>query len=302
MKKLFIQLLFFSIIYTLSSCSHKSASSDEQMPVVSVKAEQIASGTIENEISFNGSTVYLKKTQVLSPISGYVVGTNIRFGQVVQKGIPLFELKTRESKALESVNDSAGISGTVKINAGSDGFISELNVNETGVYVTEGSTLCTIVNNNDLLIRLNVPYEYVSLLSREKTCRIMLADQTVISGSVFRILPSVDESNQTQTILIKPGTSKLIPENLNLLIFFIKEKHDDAMLVSKSSLMTNETQSEFWVMKINTGDTAVKIPVKKGIENDSIAEVISSELKVNDLIISDGAYGLPDSTIVSIVK
>jgi hypothetical protein len=55
-------------------------------------------------------------------------------------------------------------------------------------------------------------------------------------------------------------------------------------------------------MKINTGDTAVKIPVKKGIENDSIAEVISSELKVNDLIISDGAYGLPDSTIVSIVK
>ena len=74
------------------------------------------------------------------------------------------------------------------------------------------------------------------------------------------------------------------------------------MLVSKSSLMTDETQSEFWVMKINAGDTAVKIPVTKGIENDSIAEIISSGLKVNDLIISEGAYGLPDSTIVSIVK
>lgn len=302
MKKLLIQLFVFSIIYTLFSCKPKSTSADEQMPVVSVKAEPIVSGTIENEISFNGSTVYLKKTQVLSPISGYVVGTNIRFGQEVQKGMVLFELKTRESKALESSNDTSGMSGIIKIRAGSDGFISELNINESGVYVAEGSILCNVVNNIDLMVRLNVPYEYVSILSREKKCKIRLADNTVISGSVFRILPSVDESNQTQTVLIKPENARLIPENLNLLIFFIKEKHDKAMLVSKSSLMTNETQSEFWVMKINAGDTAVKIPVTKGIENDSIAEIISSDLKINDLIISEGAYGLPDSTIVSIVK
>ena len=302
MKRLLIQLFVFSIIYTLSSCRPRSTSVEEQIPVVSVKAEPIISGTIENEISFNGSTVYLKKNQVLSPISGYVVSTTVRFGQEVQKGMVLFELKTRESKALESVNDTSEISGTVKIHAGSDGFISELNINESGVYVAEGNILCNIVNNIDLMVRLNVPYEYISILSREKKCKIRLADNTVISGTVFRILPSVDESNQTQTVLIKPETTRLIPENLNLLIFFIKEKHDKAMLVSKSSLMTNETQSEFWVMKINAGNTAVKIPVVKGLENDSIGEINSPDLKVNDLIICEGAYGLPDSTIVSIVK
>jgi len=302
MNKLLLQLLVFSIAYSLPSCKTRSTSADERMPVVSVKAEQIVSGTIENEISFNGSTVYLKKTQVLSPISGYVVGTRIRFGQEVQKGMVLFELKTRESKALESANDTSGMSGTIKIRAGSDGFISELNINESGVYVAEGSILCNVADNMDLMVRLNVPYEYISILSREKKCRIRLVDNTIIPGSVFRILPSVDEANQTQTVLIKPETSRLIPENLNLLVFLIKEKHDMTMLVSKSSLMTDETQSEFWVMKIDSGDTAVKIPVAKGIENDSIAEIISSDLKVNDLIISEGAYGLPDSTIVSIVK
>lgn len=302
MKRLLIQLFVFSIIYTLSSCGPNSAPADEQMPVVSVKAEPVISGAIESEISFNGSTVYLKKSQVLSPISGYVVRTNIRFGQEVQKGMLLFELKTRESKALESANDTSVISGTVKIHAGSDGFISELNINESGVYVAEGSIMCSIVNNTDLMVRLNVPYEYVSIPGREKKCKIRLADNTVISGSVFRMMPSVDESNQTQTVLIKPETARLIPENLNLIVFFIKEKHEKAMLVSKSSLMTNETQSEFWVMKINAGDTAVKIPVTKGIENDSMAEIISPDLKVNDLIIREGAYGLPDSTIVSIAK
>lgn len=302
MKRLLIQLLVISIIPVFSSCRNGSNSEDEQMPVVSVKAEPIVIGTIENLISFNGSTVYLKKTQVLSPISGYVVGTNIRFGQEVNKGMVLFDLKTRESKALESANDTTATSGIIKIRAGSDGFISELNVNEPGVYVAEGSILCNVVNNIDLMVRLNVPYEYVSILSREKKCKIRLADNTVISGSVFRVLPSVDESNQTQTVLIKPETARLIPENLNLLIFFKNESHENAMLVSKSSLMTNETQSEFWVMKISGGDTAVRIPVTKGLENDSIAEIISSALKVNDLIISEGAYGLPDTTIVSIVK
>jgi len=67
-------------------------------------------------------------------------------------------------------------------------------------------------------------------------------------------------------------------------------------------LMTNETQSEFWIMRIDASDMAVKIPVKKGIENDSIVEIISPQLNGKDLIISEGAYGLPDSTVITIIK
>ena len=302
MKKSFILIFAFGIIYNLSSCRNNSTSEGEQMPVVSVRAEPLISGKIENEISFNGSTVYLKKTQVISPISGYVVSTNVRYGQEVRKDMVLFELKTREAKALESGNDTSGISGKVQVRAGSDGFISELNINEPGLYVSEGSIMCNIINNRDLIVRVNVPYEYISVLSSQKNCKIRLADNTFIPGSVYRILPTVDEANQTQGVLIKPQTERLLPENLNLITIFIKEKNDKALLVSKSSLMANETQSEFWVMKIEAGNTAVKIPVIKGLENDSIAEIISSDLRVNDLIISRGAYGLPDSTIVSIEK
>ena len=302
MKRLLIQLIVIGIIYTFYSCRNGSAPSEEQIPVVSVKAEPIAGGTIENEISFNGSTVYLKKNQVLSPVAGYVVSTNVRYGQEVRKNMVLFELKTREAKALESLNDTAGMSATLKIRSGSDGFISELNINDPGVFVPEGSLLCNIINNRDLMIRLNVPYEYVSLVGREKNCRVKLVDNSVIPGSVFRILPSVDEANQTQSVLIKPETSRLLPENLNLIISFTSERHDKALLVSRSSLMTDETQSEFWVMKINADSMAVRVPVEKGLVNDSLAEIISPALQVNDMVISVGAYGLPDSTAVSIVK
>ena len=286
----------------LSSCKTRSTAGEEQLPAVSVKVTPMIQGDIENEICFNGSTTYLQKNLVISPIAGYIVKVNVRFGQEVNKGEVLFEVQTRESKALESDDRTSGDFGAVKIAAASSGFINDLNISETGGYVAEGGSLCTIVNNNDLMVKVNVPFEYNYILTRGRICKIRLADNTYISGSVFRILPVMDEINQTQTVLIKPETGRQLPENLNLLITFISETHRQAFLVSKSSLMTNETQSEFWIMKFDTGNLAVKIPVKKGIENDTVAEIISSVLKINDLIISEGAYGLPDSTAIRLAK
>ncbi|TRZ49681.1 MAG: RND transporter, partial [Dehalococcoidia bacterium] len=40
----------------------------------------------------------------------------------------------------------------------------------------------------------------------------------------------------------------------------------------------------------------------KGIENDTIVEISSPALKIDDLLIIEGAYGLMDSTIVKVEK
>jgi len=286
----------------ISSCRSKVVSGEDQMPIASVKVEPLIKGNIENELSFNGTTVYLRKNLVVSPISGYVTRVNVKFGDEVRKNEVLLEVQTRERKALESTNDSAGNFGIIKVFATSEGFINDLAVNEPGAFVSEGGTLCNIVDINDLTVRVNVPYEYNSILNRGQRVRIYLTDKSNISGSVIRILPVVDESNQTQTVLIKPETNRQLPENLNVLIKFPYEMHRQVFLVSKSSLMANETQSEFWIMRVDPDNRAVKIPVIRGIENDSIIEIISPGLNTNDMIISEGAYGLPDSTEITIVK
>lgn len=72
------------------------------------------------------------------------------------------------------------------------------------------------------------------------------------------------------------------------------------LLIDKEALVSNENQSEFWLMKILDDTLAIKVPVKKGIENDSLVEISSSYLEINDLIINRGAYGLEDSTVISI--
>jgi hypothetical protein len=284
------------------SCENNQQNEKSQLPGVSVKTTQIIKGEIENTVNLNGKAVFLKKNTIISPISGYIVKIYIKFGDNVRKNDVLFEIQTKENKALENIESNAENLGIVKVSASSGGTVNELNINDNGAYVMEGGLLCSIVENKDLLIQVNVPFEYNELLKTGGKCKINLSDKTYFEGVVYQILPSVSETDQTQNILIKPITNRLIPENLNLEVEFVSTKHANSLLVSKQAVMTDEIQKKFWLMKIVNDSLAVKIPITKGIENENLVEIVSDILFENDLVISEGAYGLPDSTIVNIEK
>jgi hypothetical protein len=286
----------------LYSCRNQPTAETEQTPVVSVKTTAVKTGDIESSLILNGKTTYLRKNTIVSPISGYVGKMNIRFGDKVKKDDVLFEIQTRESKALENSGTLEPNAGIIKVTASSDGIVDELNISGTGFFISEGGTLCTISEYRDLMVLVNVPYEYNNIVKTGALCRITLSDNTEFNGSVYRIMPTMNESSQTQNVYIKPSTGRELPENLNLRVTFITEKHSGSLLVPKVSVMANETQTEFWIMKVTGDSLAVRIPVHLGISNDSIVEILSSGLKPDDLTISDGAYGLSDSTRVKIVN
>jgi uncharacterized NAD(P)/FAD-binding protein YdhS len=68
----------------------------------------------------------------------------------------------------------------------------------------------------------------------------------------------------------------------------------------KAAVLSDETQSEFWVMKMISDSTAVKVPVKKGIETGDRIEILSPTFNPADKIIITGNYGLPDTAKVKI--
>lgn len=302
MKRTIILFISACLLQSLYSCKGRTQETQDKMPVVTVKVSPLTKGDIGNEVSFNGTSVYLMRNAVVSPIAGYITKVDVRYGDEVRKGRPLFEIQTKERKALQGGNEQNADFGTVIVNAPAEGFIDDLTVSEPGIYVAEGSQLCSVLNNRDLMIKVNVPFEYHSYVRAGEKCRIYLSDNSVIDGTVSRILPLVDEASQTQTALIKPETGRSLPEKLNMIVKFTGEKHLQTYLVSKSSLMTDETQSQFWVMRVESGNRAIKVPVDRGIENDSIVEISSPALNVADRIITDGAYGLPDSSVIETAK
>ncbi len=295
MRKILFTLCITAFI--LSSCTKKEATVQEQTPVVSVKTSAVSFGKIDSKLTFNGKTVYLKKNLVVSPISGYVRKISVKFGDYVKKGDLLFEIQTKENKALESSN--TGNAGLIKVYAPSHGVINVLNITENGAYILEGASLCTVAENNDVLVQLNLPFEFNSLVKTGANCTLVLGDSK-FSGTIYQILPTVDDANQTQQILIKPHYSKPLPENLNLEVEIVKASHNRTCLVPRNAVMTNETQTEFWVMKIVNNKLAIKVPVKKGIENDDMVEILNSGLSSTDLVVSEGGYGLNDSTKIAV--
>jgi hypothetical protein len=76
----------------------------------------------------------------------------------------------------------------------------------------------------------------------------------------------------------------------------------NAIALPKSAVITNETESEFWVMKLLNDSMAVKLDIKKGIQTDSLVQVLDPVLSLNDRFITEGAYGLPDTVKIVIKK
>lgn len=290
------------------SCKSKKNDAEQNTadPKVSVKTTSILSGSIDDLISLNGKTVFLKKNAVISSIPGYLKKVYVQYGDRVHKNDLLFAVQTKENKALENAGLNQELSssgnGIIRILAPSDGIISELNINASGMYVAEGSQLCTIVENREVMIQVNVPYEYNQWIKINKACKIVLPDNTFLEGNIYKIMPVINETSQTQNVLIKVRSNRQVPENLNVIVNFVKLSHINALLVPKAALLTNEVQQEFWVMKILHDSIAIKVPVIKGFENIRMVEIISKNIAVNDPVIIEGAYGLPDSTIVKVVK
>jgi len=297
-----ISILFSIVIMSilLSSCAKKEEKDDAQTPVVTVKTAPVKFGTIDNKLSFNGKTIYLKKNLVVSPISGYIRKISVKFGDKVRKGELLFEIQTKENKALEST--ASGTMGIINVTSPSNGVISSLSITASGAYAVEGGALCTVSESNDVMVQLNLPFEFNSLVQTGTNCTLVVDEDTKFEGTVYQILPMVDEANQTQQILIKPHTNKQLPENLNLAVELLKARHSGGCLIPRTAIMTNETQTDFWVMKVVNNKLAIKVPIKKGIENDNTVEALSSGLANNDKVIIEGGYGLNDSTIVKVIK
>ena len=73
-----------------------------------------------------------------------------------------------------------------------------------------------------------------------------------------------------------------------------------AQSLPRSALLTDETETNFWVMKLIDSSTAVKVPVKKGIESGDRVEIDSPIFDPDDKILVTGNYGLPDTAKVKV--
>lgn len=292
----------------LAACTGHKEPADEggPKPRSAVQVTTVHYGTISDNLELQGTTVYQRHDVVLASIPAYITSINCYLGKRVSKGDVLYVLMSKERKALgrdaQLIDNSLSDFGIVKLRASAPGVISTFDKQQAGDYVLEGTQLCTVGESGSLAIQVNTPYDVVSYTSPGKNCQLRLPDGSVHNAVFTTPLTSVNVPAQTQAILARPLESLFLPESLVVKVLIRKGDATRKQMLPNACVQSDEMLKNFWVMKLINDSTAIKVNVTIGNKNDTSIEILRPQFNTSDQIILNGAYGLPDTALITIAK
>lgn len=304
-------LLLACIAVLLTSCGHGTQgddSGDDDKAVnaqVAVTVTSVSDSSMVDYTTLNAQSSFQQKNYIKSNTNGYIQKVNTQIGHYVNKGEIVFTVKTKEAQSIgNSINvldTTFKFSGVNRITAPEHGYITQLN-HQVGDYVQDGEQLAVISDRGSFAFIMQLPYEMENTVKLNQDVQLTLPDGEKIDGRIASFMPTVDTAAQTQGVVIKINGDKQIPENLVAKARVIRTSKQNTASLPKSAVLTNETQTEFWVMKLINPTTAVKVPITKGIEVGDRVEILSPKFSPQDKIVATGNYGLPDTAKVKIVQ
>ena len=306
MKNFTKYLIAIFVSCIVFSCKQKATKETEETKIVTktpVTITSISYDPLEEFVELNATSTFLQKSYVKSNMIGYIKSVNIKYADHVNPGQSMFTLQTKEADAIgntiNKLDPGFRFSGVNVIKASSGGYVSELN-HQAGDYVQDGEQLAVISNVNSFIFVMNVPYEYKQYITNNKQAELTLPDGTRLLGTVQTSMPFMDSLSQTQAVAIRLHSPQQIPQNLVARVKIVKNSKAAAASLPKAAVLSDETQSEFWVMKLIDDSTAVKVAVKKGIETGDKIEIVSPSFNPSERFVLTGNYGLADTAKISL--
>lgn len=303
MKKTFLVYIMLSVFFV--SCKETSTP-EEQIDVrIPVTLTTIDSTGLQSYIDLNATATYLVKNVIKANTTGYLNSVNVATNDFVNKGQELFSIKTREAKVLgntiNKIDPSLHFNGAIQVSSNTTGIVTMVNVQQ-GDYVQDGDALVTINDAKSFAIVLSLPFELKKYISVGQQLSVVLPDNSTRMATVQKFSPTVDTTSQTQNVVLKINGKQDIPENLIVKVRINKSSSSKTISLPKLAVLSDETETDFWIMKMINADTAIKIPIQKGIQTDDKVEILSPVLTSKDKILLTGNYGVGDTIKVKVIK
>lgn len=294
---------FVAFIIFIPACRQPGKITEKTIvSAIPVKVVSLHRGRISSYFELSATSAFLFKGSVKAPVTGYIENMFINQGDAVENGRLLFTIKTKEAAAVtrDSLN-SLNFRGIIEVKAAIEGLISTID-HPKGDYVAEGDQLCQIAVPGSFVFILDIPFELSGSIKLNTNCEIVLPDGHPMHGKISSRFPSMTGSSQTERYIVRIGESANLPENLIVKIRIVKETEDNAVSLPKSSILTDETMHNFWVMKLINDSTAAKVIISTGITEKDNVQIRMPVFKDSDLFLSSGNYGLGDTAKVKVIK
>ncbi len=309
-RKYFLLATFISFAM-LQGCHHsgadKAATDDDDSESairskidVTVISPRI--GSISEYETLNATTVYMLTDVVRAPVNGYIRKVNVTAGQVVKTGDILFSIQNKEAAAMNIVKDTTlHINGTLFVKATEAGIVKSI-ARQVGDYVQDGDELCNIANDASLVFMLDVPFEMHPFVKEGGAYMVTLPDGESIETHITSRIPEMDKAVQMERYILRASTQLSLPSGLIASVKIPTSNQNDAIILPKSAILCNETQAQFWVMKLVRDSLAIKVPIEKGAETKDSVQIKSPSFSKDDKILISGNYGIPDTALVKVIR
>lgn len=303
MKKTFFVCLLITVFFI--SCKDKPIPEEPTDVRVPVTLTSIDTTSLQSYIDLNATATYLVKNVIKANATGYLNSVNVATNDFVTNGQELFSIKTRETKVLgntiNKIDPTLHFGGAIRVSSNATGIVTMVNVQQ-GDYVQDGDALVTINDAKSFAIILSLPFELKKYISAGQQLSVVLPDNSTRIATVQKFSPTVDATSQTQNVVLKINGKQDIPENLIVKVRITKTSSNKTISLPKLAVLSDETETDFWIMKMINSNTAIKIPIKKGIQTEDKVEILSPILTPKDKILLTGNYGVGDTINVKVIK
>ena len=275
-------------------------------PKALVTVGGVRADTLTDILRLSAVSAFPARDALRATTTGYVLAPSPVVGQPVRAGQTVFTIQTKESRTLQldklTGDPRLKFSGIIRIKSARDGVLATVD-KLAGDYVQDGEQLGLTYDRSRFGFVLDVPATQLRYVRTGQPCRILLPDGRVLTGRVAEVLATADVSIQTQRYTIRPsGAVPTLPENLAVQVELDKTAPRLARTLPRGAVLTDETQTSFWVMKLLDDSTAVKVPVTVGAQEKDHIEIKAPAFSPRDRILLSGNFGLDDTAAVKVTR
>jgi RND family efflux transporter MFP subunit len=182
------------------------------------------------------------------------------------------------------------------LRAKSAGFIDKVNVQD-GQIVAAGTALVDLIGKEDLEVKLGVRSDTVNNIQAGQPAFLDIDSASAgdpIPGQVRVVTHEVDPTTGLVEVFVSVS-----PDQLLLIGAYvhgeIETRREDALVVPKSAVLPED--ENFYLFTV-ANKKAVKHTVKIGFQTPNEVEILASDLKAGDEVVTVGNYELTDGATV----
>jgi multidrug efflux pump subunit AcrA (membrane-fusion protein) len=171
-----------------------------------------------------------------------------------------------------------------------------------GEMASTAAPLLTVMDISQVIAKAHIPQSDALQLHKGDAASISLAGlEQPINGKVSLISPALDPNSTTVEVWVQaPNADQQLRPGTTAQIAITAQTVKAALVIPAAALL-NAKGDAAQVMVVDSQNQAMSRDVKTGITSGQQVQIVSG-LKPGEMVVTEGAYGLPDKTKVKIEK